>query len=202
MRLISMHLVSALSVLLVLGVPMDAGAARPAQKAKKTAKTAGSLSSKRASQTPDKGLAGDITRRKAEKAKDIPALRYDDYSLGVELQVASKRQEQIESLKKIIELGPSPTEAPELTFRLAELYWEESKYHFFESNRKDDDIFRARADNNKAALSRAQAEKKQSLGRVKHFQKLACCYVRTSYHVVIGECCLIGEYCHKTTSVL
>lgn len=173
MRLISMHLVSALSVLLVLGVPMDAGAARPAPKAKKTAKTAGSLSSKRASQTPDKGLAGDITRRKAEKAKDIPALRYDDYSLGVELQVASKRQEQIESLKKIIELGPSPTEAPELTFRLAELYWEESKYHFFESNRKDDDIFRARADKNKAALSRAQAEKKQSLGRVKHFQKLA-----------------------------
>ena len=173
MRLISMHLVSAMSLLLALCASMDAGAARPAQKAKRSASQAGTLSGKRASQTPDKGLAGDITRRKAEKSKDIPALRYDDYALGVELQVASKRQEQIESLKKIIELGPSPTEAPDLTFRLAELYWEESKYHFFEANRKDDDIFRARADNSKAALSRAEAEKKQSLGRVAHFQKLA-----------------------------
>ncbi len=173
MRPISMHLFSAISLLLALSVPMDAGAARPAQQGKKSASKAGELSGKRASQAPDKGLAGDITRRKAEKAKDIPALRYDDYTLGVELQVASKRQEQIESLKKIIELGPSSTEAPDLTFRLAELYWEESKYHFFEANRKDDDIFRARADNDKAAVSRAEGEKKQSLGRVAHFQKLA-----------------------------
>lgn len=173
MRLTSMRLISVFSLLLVFSVPMDGDAARPAQNAKKPAAKTGELSGKRASQTPDKGLAGDITRRKTEKAKDIPALRYDDYTLGVELQVASKRHEQIESLKKIIDLGPNPNEAPDLTFRLAELYWEESKYHFFEANRKDDDIFRSRADNNQAALSRAENEKKQSLGRVAHFQKLA-----------------------------
>ncbi|MDR0965511.1 MAG: tetratricopeptide repeat protein [Myxococcales bacterium] len=181
MRQNSMRLIPVILLLLSLSVPMSTDAARAArstQQARKSAASgkaavAGELSGKSASQTPDKGLAGDITRRKEEKAKDIPALRYDDYTLGVELQVASKRHEQIESLKKIIDLGPSPAEAPELTFRLAELYWEESKYHFFEANRKDDEIFRARAEQNRAALAKAEEEKKQSLGRVTHFQKLA-----------------------------
>ena len=61
----------------------------------------------------------------------------------METQVASKRREQIESLKKIIDLSLDQTEAPSLLFRLGELYWEESKFHEFEANRKDDDLIKA-----------------------------------------------------------
>ena len=182
MRLFQMGLASSMTLFLALSLsssPADAarppakqGASKKAQ-GKKTQGKGGSLEGKRASQTPDKGLAGDITRRKDEKAKDIPALKYDDYALGVELQVASKRKEQIESLQKIIELGPSAAEAPDLTFRLAELYWEESKAFFFEANRRDDDIFRARAAGDSGAVAQAERAKKQSLDKMAHFQKLA-----------------------------
>ena len=180
MRLFQMGLASSMTLLLTLALPGSPADAAPSAKqgaskkqGKKPQGKGGELEGKRASQTPDKGLAGDITRRKEEKAKDIPALKYDDYALGVELQVASKRREQIESLQKIIDLGPSAAEAPDLTFRLAELYWEESKAFFFEANRRDDDIFRARAANDTRAVAEAEKAKKQSLDRMAHFQKLA-----------------------------
>src|SRR5512132_2443082 len=80
------------------------------------------LAKKEDSKLPERDLAGDITRHKHETAKERPALEYDQYKLGVGVQVASKRQEQIETLQKIIALGPSPQEAPDLLFRLAELY--------------------------------------------------------------------------------
>ena len=54
---------------------------------------------------PAKDLAGSIERKKTESGKAAPALQYDQFRLGVEMQVATKRREQIDDLKKIIELN-------------------------------------------------------------------------------------------------
>ena len=115
--------------------------------------------SKKTSTDVDASLAGDITRKKQETSG--APLQYDQFRLGIELQVADKRREQIESLKKIIELSADQKEQPSLLFRLAELYWEESRYYFFEANRKDDDFIRALAAKDKAAEAKARAQKEQ-----------------------------------------
>ncbi|WP_342374864.1 tetratricopeptide repeat protein [Myxococcus stipitatus] len=120
----------------------------------------------------DKSLAGDITREK-KKEEVAPTLQYDQFRLGVELQVASKRREQIASLKKIISLSPDPREVPSLLFRLGEFYWEESKFYFFEANRRDDDLIKAMNANDTAGQQRAKAEKAELLGKQKEYGKLA-----------------------------
>jgi TolA-binding protein len=120
----------------------------------------------------DKSLAGDITREK-KKEEVAPALQYDQFRLGVELQVASKRREQIQSLKKIISLSPDPKEVPSLLFRLGEFYWEESKFYFFEANRKDDELIKAMNRNDAMGQQRAKAEKAELTARQKEYGKLA-----------------------------
>ncbi len=107
----------------------------------------------------DTSLAGDLSRQKQETAG--APMQYDEFRLGIELQVADKRREQIESLKKIIELSPDPKEQPSLLFRLADLYWEESRYYFFEASRKDDDLIRALQAKDKTAEAQARAQKEQ-----------------------------------------
>jgi cellulose synthase operon protein C len=143
----------------------------PAAKAKAAPKDA-DLGKKETSAVPDKSLAGDLTRKKDERGA-APALQYDQFRLGVELQVASKRREQIQSLKKIIGLTPDPKEAPGLLFRLGELYWEESKFFFFEANRKDDDLINAMNRKDKAGQDRAKQEKEEVLAKSKEYNKLA-----------------------------
>ncbi len=128
---------------------------------------------KATSAAPDKSLAGDITRKKEDKGTAAPALQYDQFRLGVELQVASKRREQIDSLSKIISLSPDPKEAPSLLFRLGELYWEESKFFFFEANRKDDDLINAMNRGDPVGQERAKAEKEELLGKSKEYSQLA-----------------------------
>lgn len=130
------------------------------------------LGKKSSTAVVDKSLAGDISRKK-EKQDNAPALQYDQFRLGVEGQVASKRREQIESLKKIISLSADPKEQPSLLFRLGELYWEESKYYFFEANRKDDELLDAMNRGDAAAQSRAKAGKAELLTRQKQYGKLA-----------------------------
>jgi len=125
------------------------------------------------SAAPDKSLAGDITRPKVEKGAEAPALQYDQFRLGVELQVASKRHEQIDSLTKIINLSPDQKEMPSLLFRLGELYWEESKYFFFEANRKDDDLINAKNRGDPVAQERAKAEKEELLAKSKEYSQMA-----------------------------
>ncbi|RJS19328.1 hypothetical protein DRW03_23575 [Corallococcus sp. H22C18031201] len=120
----------------------------------------------------DKSLAGDITRKK-DDTEAAPQLQYDQFRLGVEFQVASKRREQIESLKKIISLSADQKEAPSLLFRLGELYWEESKFYFFEANRKDDDLIGAMNRNDAAGQQRAKAEKAELQARQKEYGKHA-----------------------------
>lgn len=116
------------------------------------------LKKKETTLVPDKSLAGDITRKK-EKRDDAPALKYDQFRLGVEMQVAEKRREQIRDLQTIIKLNQDKKETPSLLFRLGELYWEESKYFDFEANRKDDDKIRALNADDKAGVANAEAEK-------------------------------------------
>lgn len=127
---------------------------------------------KKAATAVDKSLAGDISRTKAPKDQAVP-MQYDQFRLGVELQVASKRREQIESLKKIISLSADAREAPSLHFRLGELYWEEAKFFFIEANRKDDDLIVAMNRNDAAGQQRAKAEKAELTQRSKAFGKLA-----------------------------
>ena len=127
---------------------------------------------KKAATAVDKSLAGDISRTKAAKDQAVP-MQYDQFRLGVELQVASKRREQIESLTKIISLSNDKKEMPSLLFRLGELYWEEAKFFFIEANRKDDDLIVAMNKNDAAGQQRAKAEKAQLIARSKDYGKLA-----------------------------
>ena len=134
--------------------------------------TAESGLKKGSSIAPDRSLAGDLTRKKEER-EAVPALHYDQFRLGVELQVASKRHEQIESLTKILRLAPDQRELPGLLFRLGELYWEESKFFFFEANRKDDEVIRAINRGDQAAQERAKAEKEHLLAKSRDYSRLA-----------------------------
>lgn len=150
--------------ILTIALSVAAGAQTAERKAAKDTE----LKKKDTGLVPDKSLAGDVTRKK-EKRDEAPALKYDQFRLGLEIQVASKRREQIEDLKKIIELSPDKKEKPGLHFRLGELFWEESKYFFFEANRKDDDKIRAMNADDKAGVERAEAEKNELLGKSKEF---------------------------------
>lgn len=136
-------------------------------------KTKDEVLAKKGETALDASLAGDITRKKAVK-EAAPALDYDQFRLGVELQVTEKRHQQIQDLRKIISLSPADSkETPSLLFRLGELYWEESKTYFFEANRKDDELIRALNANDKAAEARAKADKAELLQKSKDFGKLA-----------------------------
>ncbi|MFO0596073.1 MAG: tetratricopeptide repeat protein [Myxococcaceae bacterium] len=126
------------------------------------------LKKKETSLAPDKSLAGDVTRKK-EKRDDAPTLKYDQFRLGVEMQVAEKRREQIRDLQQIIKLNQDKKETPSLLFRLGELYWEESKYYFFEANRKDDDKIKALNADDKAGVEAAEAEKNKILEQSKAY---------------------------------
>ncbi len=128
---------------------------------------------KSASPVPESSLAGDLTRKREGKGQAIPALQYDQFRLAVELQVSSKRHEQIESLKKILHLAPDTKEIAGLLFRLGELYWEESKSFFFEANRKDDELITARNRNDPAGAQRARDEKEELSAKSKQFSTLA-----------------------------
>lgn len=124
---------------------------------------------------PAKDLAGSIERKKTETGKAAPALQYDQFRLGVEIQVASKRRDQIRDLEKIIELngGKDKKEMPQLLFRLGELYWEESQYFFFEANRKDDEYINAMNAGDEAGKERAKAAKEELLNKQKENAKIA-----------------------------
>lgn len=147
-----------------------AGAGALAQEKKVVKDT--ELKKKETSITPDKSLAGDITRKK-EKRDDAPTLKYDEFRLGIETKISSKRKEQIADLQKIIDLSQDKKEKPGLLFRLGELYWEESKSFFFEANRKDDEKIAAMNRNDTAGVERAEAEKQEILAKSKENASVA-----------------------------
>jgi tetratricopeptide (TPR) repeat protein len=71
----------------------------------------------------------------------------------VERQLASKRREQIESLRKIVSLSGDPTEQASVLLRLGELYFEESRFLQREAKLQNDEQLRAKAlENRRAAV--------------------------------------------------
>lgn len=163
----------------VVAFSLIAGAQAPADR--KTAKEV-ELKKKETSLVPDKSLAGDITRKK-EKRDEAPTLKYDEFRTGVELQVAAKRREQIVDLQKIINLSTDKKEKPGLLFRLGELHWEESKFFFFEANKKDDDKIRAINANDKAGIEAAEKEKEEILAQSKAYAQKAI----ENYSTIVQE---------------
>ncbi len=166
-------------IAILVALSLQAVAQAPADK--KAAKEV-ELKKKETSLVPDKSLAGDITRKK-EKRDEAPALKYDEFRLGVEVQVAAKRREQITDLKKIIDFTTDKKEKPALLFRLGELYWEESKYISFEANRRDDDKIRAMNADDKSAIEAAEAEKAKLLEESKVFAQEAV----KAYSTIVQE---------------
>lgn len=115
---------------------------------------------KKSATTIDKSLAGDLTRKTEPKGPDAPTLQYDQFRIGVEVQVAEKRHEQMVQLQKLLKITPeSDKDRPGLLFRLAELLYEESKDYFFQAGRKDDEYIKALNKKDEAGMKRAKSEK-------------------------------------------
>jgi TolA-binding protein len=111
---------------------------------------------------PDAALGGTLEAKKAKKAEPGgPALDFETFRKVVEIQVSEKRRDEIASLRRLIDLGGgSATETPQWYFRLAELLWEESRYFFFEANRRDDRLIALGPKGDQREVGRLRAEKK------------------------------------------
>jgi tetratricopeptide (TPR) repeat protein len=88
-----------------------------------------------------------------------PQLQYEAFRKRVETKVAQLREEQIAKVKRLLELGPPEKEVPDIKFRLAELYFEKSRYFFFQSQEADDKIPNAKSPGEKDGY---EAEKKKN----------------------------------------
>jgi tetratricopeptide (TPR) repeat protein len=129
-----------------------------------------SLGKKRASQTPEASLAGSIKAKGQSDEAKGPSLTFEQFRFSIEAEVSTKRSEEIRDLQKLIGLGGSENEMPGWLFRLAELYWEESQYYFFEANRKDDEVIRLGKNADPGQVDRLKAEKKNLEGKSKGYQ--------------------------------
>ncbi|HET9599502.1 MAG TPA: tetratricopeptide repeat protein [Anaeromyxobacteraceae bacterium] len=126
---------------------------------------------KKRSQAPDASLAGSIEARGKSTEAAGPRLDFETFRYAIEGQVSGKRREEMADLQKLIRLGGSEAEMPGWLFRLAELHWEEAQYLFFEANRRDDAIAKARGD--AVRVDALRAEKKDLDERSKAEQALA-----------------------------
>ena len=141
---------------------LPAAAVTPKNKKDKDKKEASSVG-------PDASLAGDV-RRKKPKEEYKPQIDYDAFRFQLELQVADKRRAQMETLQKIIQLGASEKEMPDLVFRYAELAWEESRYFFFQANAKDDEWLAAKNKEDAAGQAKALADKDGEMKKAQQWQ--------------------------------
>lgn len=81
-----------------------------------------------------------------------PTLKYEQFRKQVELKVAEKREEQIKGLDRLLELGTKEREVPDIKFRLAELYYEKSRFYFFRAQEADDKAAQTGGGGEKAEL--------------------------------------------------
>ncbi len=122
--------------------------------------------------------AGDAVaeKRRGKKAKVTkltaggPTLRYEQFRQKIEFKVAEKREEQINGIKRLIELGPAIEEVPDLKFRLAELYFEKARFYFFRAQEADDKATRSKSPGEKSSL---EAEQKKNTQESKAWQARA-----------------------------
>ncbi len=116
---------------------------------------------KKRSAAPDASLAGTLESKAKRPEEKGPALDFETFRYHIEVQVSSRRREEIEDLQKLIRLGGTPAEMPGWLFRLGELYWEEARYDFFEANRRDDELIRLGQSASAADVARIRAAKKE-----------------------------------------
>jgi tetratricopeptide (TPR) repeat protein len=158
--------VSALALALALGT------ARAEEPPRAPAREA-DLGQKR-SVAPDASLGGSLEAKKAAPQAAGPALDFDTFRRGVEVDISGKRREEIASLQKLIKLGGgSDEETPQWYFRLAELLWEESQYYFFEANRRDDRLIELGTRGSPQVIDRLTAEKRSLEAEQKQLQSQA-----------------------------
>ncbi len=148
---------------LVLASPGIVRAAPP------PAPAAGDLGSKRAIRI-DPSLEGSLEAPKPAAGPAAPGLAFEQFRAGIEVSLSAKRREEIASLQRLVKLAPpADPEMPSYLFRLAELLWEESRYFFFEANRKDGQIIALpRGD---PGLARLQAERADLDGQRRALQR-------------------------------
>lgn len=95
------------------------------------------------------------------KTASGPTLKYEQFRRGVEFKVAEKRESQIDGLKRLLDSGPPEADMPDIKFRLAELYFEKSRFYFF----------RAQEEEEQAGRAKDPGTKDQLLGESKNHQK-------------------------------
>jgi tetratricopeptide (TPR) repeat protein len=87
-----------------------------------------------------------------------PALQQPQMSLPteemlkIEAEMDARRNSEIETVRKLIKLGPTEDEKPKLVFRLAELFGEKAKFHWFHAMALDDDIAKEKDPGKQRAL--------------------------------------------------
>ncbi len=146
------------AALILLSLAAAVGAAEPARKPKEA-----DLGAKK-SVAPDASLGGSLeaTKKGAAAGPAGPALAFETFRRGIEVNISAKRQEEIAGLQKLIKLGGgNAEETPGWYFRLAELFWEDSQYYFFEANRRDDRLIELGTRGDPREIDRLTAEKKQ-----------------------------------------
>ena len=153
--------VRALAAVLLVGIAGGpARAAEPPRKAPAAAAKEADLGAKK-SAAPDASLGGTLAAKKPSAAAAGPTLDFDTFRRGVEVNISGKRREEIAGLQKLIKLGGgSDEDTPQWYYRLAELFWEESQYYFFEANRRDDRLIELGTRGDPAEIDRLTAEKK------------------------------------------
>jgi TolA-binding protein len=122
---------------------------------------------------PDAALGGTLEAARPGAKAAGPTLGFEAFRKTIEIQVSDKRREEIASLRKLIDLGGgAPAEMPQWYYRLAELLWEESRYFFFEANRRDDQLI-ALGKRDPRESERLRAEKADLDGQSRKLQEQA-----------------------------
>jgi cellulose synthase operon protein C len=124
--------------------------------------------------------------KKDKAAPSGPNLRYERFRRDIEFKVADKREEQIQGILRLLDLGPDENEIPNLKFRLAELYYEKHRFFFFRSQQFEEGSERASADAEKVQLREKSQEAveeskswlKQALGLYEEIRDLFPRYER------------------------
>lgn len=124
----------------------------------------------RAADEKDKTKAAGNKAEVQKTSAGAPVLKYEQFRKKVEIQVAEKRESQIEGLKRLLDLGPDDKEIPDLKYRLAELYFEKSQFFFFRANEADDRSLNAKTP---GAKDEAEGEKRRMSAEAQTWVKRA-----------------------------
>jgi tetratricopeptide (TPR) repeat protein len=97
------------------------------------------------------------------EVQEAPTLQYVDFRRDVEIKMSQKRGEMIDQLDQIIAQTRDKQERPQLLFQKAELFLEESQFHFFRGMELDDQVAEALMAGDNNTVLRLQKEKKKKL---------------------------------------